>query len=256
MHEFKINNKIHGSFPSTWNELTREQLLYVAGLFSHNFSRKQILVMSLRHFMDLPWKTFKTISPEALAELCEMVSFIHQRSTLTKQLIPQIKVYRRNSGNFVLHGPTSGLQNVTFEQFFWHADDCYNRIQSEKGDRYLNRLVASLYLFDEKEFDSGRIDEIEHLVRFVATDLKFSCYLFFGGCRNFLAYKFPKVFSGKGGSGKPDDLAPIRLLSSVNDFDITKNPQIKKTNIYEALTNMEEMIAHNERMKAEMKRKK
>lgn len=241
--EVKYKKTVYsGSFPTAWNELTKEQLLYLALLLCNRVQPHTLIVNFLSFCLNLPGQLFFKIKNTVLAELTDDISFVVSRSKLTIQLLPMLQVASQK-----LYGPESALQNLCFEQFFWHAEPYYTRYVATQEPQHVNNLIASLYVID-KQFNSDHIPHIGKMVENFPETTKLAILLFYQGCRGFLAAKFPKVFSA-GVKTAPDEFSPIRMLTALNNNDMTRNAEIKRTNLYEALVQIEENISQSEKLK-------
>ncbi len=206
MNLVQIDN-IQRSLPSTWNELTLEQLLFVSDLFSSRLSLIEFKVKALFEFLSMKRKTLKRIAPEDAYALCESLDFLNKEVSLTRNLIPVIK-----SGFKKYYGPADAMVYCTFGEFTLacSALDDYQKTGEEK---YLDQLVAILYR-PQKFFWSIRkyfIDNQDPRAKFMNRTLKkragkmkmvdhcvkYSVYLFFNGVLNSLPALYPYVYRQK-----------------------------------------------------------
>lgn len=206
MNQVQIDN-IYRSLPSTWNELTREQLLYISGLFALKLPLIEFRVKALFEFLSLKRKTFKRIAPEDAYTLCESLDFLNKEVSLTRNLIPVIK-----SGFKKYYGPADAMVYCTFGEFTLacSALDDYQKTGEEK---HLDQLVAILYrpvkffwsirkYFTDNQDPrskfinrtlkkrSGKFGKVDHC-------MKYSVYLFFNGVLNSLPALYPYVYKQK-----------------------------------------------------------
>jgi hypothetical protein len=240
MHTFEYK-KIKRQYPGSWNELDLNQLLLISKLLLQHVPVDTMSVLLLQNFLKMNDKEFYSLNPTIITELIAHISFVHKPSRLTQQLLPYLK-----TSEVILKGPESALQDCTFEQFFWHSEVYYNNLHKSGKESLLNELAASLYI--DRTFNSDNISYFARLIAPHPREIKYAIYLFYTGCRGFLATKFPKVFSGVA-TGPADEFSPVRMLTALNSNDMTKNPGIKQTNIYEALVQIEENITQNEKLK-------
>ena len=206
MNLVQIDN-IRRLLPSTWNELTREQLLHVSGLFASKLPLVEFRVKALFAFLSMKRKALKRIAPEDAYTLCESLDFLNKEISLTRNLLPVIK-----SGLNKYHGPADAMVYCTFGEFTLacSALDDYQKTGEEK---HLDQLVAILYrpqkffwiirkYFTDNQDPrakfmnrtlkkrAGKLGKVGHRV-------KYSVYLFFNGVLNSLPSLYPYVYRHK-----------------------------------------------------------
>jgi len=206
MNQVQIDN-IHRSLPSTWNELTSRQLLFISRLFHEKLPLVDFRVRALREFLSIKKKAFTKIDPEDAHFLCETLDFLTKEVTLTRNVIPMIRIGLRK-----YYGPSDAMTNCTFGEFTLacSALDDYQKTAEEK---YLDQLVAILYrprkfcwslrkYFTDNQDPRAKfmnrtlkrrarkIGKLDHCI-------KYSVYLFFNGVLNSLPSLYPYVYSQK-----------------------------------------------------------
>jgi len=206
MNQVQIDN-IHRSLPSTWNELTREQLLYVSGLFASKLTLVEFRVKALFEFLSVKRNLLKRVAPEDAYTLCESLNFLNKEVTLTKNLLPVIK-----TGLKKYYGPADSMVFCTFGEFTL-ACSALDEFQKTGEEKYLDQLVTILYR-PKKVFWSIRkyfTDNQDPRVRFMNRSLKkrtsrmakvdhcikYSVFLFFTGVLNSLTRVYPYVYQQK-----------------------------------------------------------
>jgi len=242
MNQVEIDD-INRSLPSTWNELTREQLLYVSGLFASKLSLVEFRVKVLFEFLSVKRKILKRIAPEDAYALCESLDFLNKEVSLTRNLIPVIK-----SGFKKYHGPADAMVYCTFGEFTL-ACSALDEYQKTGEEKYLDQLIAILYRpvkffwFIRKYFTdnqdprskfmnrtlkkrAGKLGMVDHCV-------KYSVYLFFNGVLNSLPALYPYVYRQK---DEPDsqDKGWVSLIISLADgkTDDKSLETIMNSNLY------------------------
>ena len=214
MNQVQIDN-INRSLPSTWNELTREQLLYVSGLFASKLSLVEFRIKALFEFLSVKRKILKRIAPEDAYTLCKSLDFLNKEVTLTRNLLPVIK-----TGMKKYYGPTDAMVFCTFGEFTL-ACSALDEYQKKGEEKYLDQLVAILYR-PQKFFWSiqkyftdnqdprakfmnrtltrrtGKLGRVDHR-------LKYAAYLFFNGVLNSLPALYPFVYRQKDETNSQDN---------------------------------------------------
>ncbi|NQU52254.1 MAG: hypothetical protein HQ522_06910, partial [Bacteroidetes bacterium] len=140
--------------PSEWNELTLEQLLYIA-------PRVMLVNISLRlrseilfHLIGLKVKDYKEMNLSQLKGLFPAVDWLFKSPELTKNLIPELEI---EGHNFI--GPEDEIKNFSVSQFAF-ADKFLGQFLKTKDEQYLNLLIGTLYTIEGKPFRKEDIEAI------------------------------------------------------------------------------------------------
>jgi len=214
MNQVTIDN-IQRSLPSTWNDLTRKQLLYISRLFRGKLTIADFRVKALQEFLSIKRKVFKRIDPEDAYVLCETLNFLTKEVNLTRNVIPVIRTGLRK-----FFGPSDAMTNCTFGEFTL-ASSVLDEYHKSGSEEHLNHLAAILYRpkktfwFIRKYFTdhqdprarfmnrslkqrAGRMTKVDHCV-------KHSVFLFFTGVLNSLTGLYPFVYRQKDETDSQDN---------------------------------------------------
>ncbi len=214
MNLVQIDNS-RRSLPSTWNELTRTQLLYVSRLYSGKLNLVDFRIKALREFLSIKRKVFKRIDPEDAFVLCETLDFLNSEVTLTRNIIPVIRTRLRK-----YYGPSDAMTNCTFGEFTL-ASSVLDEYTKSGSEAHLDQLVAILYRpkqmfwFIRKYFTDhqdprvrfmnrslkrrvDRLEKVDHCI-------KYTVFLFFNGVMNSLTGLYPYVYRQKDEAGSEDN---------------------------------------------------
>ena len=225
MNEVQIDGQ-HRSLPSTWNELSRKQLLCVSRLFSSKLNLFEFRVKALQEFLSVKRKTFKRIDPEDTYFLSETLDFLTKEVSLTRCVIPVI-----GTGLRKYYGPSDAMTNCTFGEFTL-ASSVLDEYHKSGSEDHLDQLVAILYRpkkafwFIRRHFTdhqdprvrfmnrslkrrTGQMAKIDHC-------LKHSVLLFFNGILNSLTSLYPYVYRQKDESESQDN-GWVTLIISLAD---------------------------------------
>ena len=182
--------------PSTWNELTKAQVLEVARIMQSTDTqvRKVERLCALLHQVKakqqlvIDWEDAKAIT-----------AFLTEDIQLTENKLPKI-------GNW--YGPADRLKNCKFAEFI-SADTVYMQYVQTNEPKLLDKLVAMLYRRKKKGYRpnsptaNGDIREefnshtVEYRVKKIAKldpMYKMAVLFFFAGCKAHFAGRFPQVF--------------------------------------------------------------
>lgn len=227
MRLLKIDDKEY-SIPGAWNELSKDQLLEVCRIMLLPLDENYKKIMLVGYFTGINFKLFSILPVDALPDIVGTVNYLFLPSRLTINNLPEI---------FGMIGPEHALTNLTFEQFFNEAESYYYLSCKNKDGKNLDKLINTLYNY------KGSAENESKLIGLFQAE-KLAIFLFYEGCSNFIKNKFREVFKN-GESKKPDGLEFTRLINSLNNNDISRNEQIKNTNLYEALIHLQTIIQTN-----------
>lgn len=189
--------------PKTWNELSAEQILAVAEIFtsSYDHTHKMKLLCAVLHQLKpkqqlvIDWEDARAISQFLLDDIA-----------LTENRFPQFGKW---------YGPADRLKNLTFAEFISADTACMKYIEAQEP-KHLDKLVAILYRAKKKgvkrnapdfngdvreAFNSHTVELRMKQMRKLSAAQKMAVLFFFVGCKSHFAKQFPYVFK-KGGDGK------------------------------------------------------
>jgi len=208
-------DKIQRSLPSTWNDLTRKQLFYVSRLFRGKLTIFEFRVNALREFLSIKRKAFKRIDPEDAHFLCEKLDFLTKEVTLTRNVIPVIRIGLRK-----YNGPSDAMTNCTFGEFTL-ASSVQDEFHKSGSEDHLDQLVAILYRpkktlwFIRKYFTDHQDPRVKFMNRSLKKRtaqmakidhcLKYSVFLYFNGTLNSLTSLYPYVYRQKDDTDSQDN---------------------------------------------------
>lgn len=242
MNLVQIDN-IRRLLPSTWNELTREQLLHVSGLFASKLPLVEFRVKALFEFLSMKRKTLRRIAPEDSYVLCESLDFLNKEVSLTRNLLPVIK-----SGLKKYLGPADAMVYCTFGEFTL-ACSALDDFQKTAEEKHLDQLVAILYRPQKffwiirKYFTDNQDPRAKFMNRTLKKRagklgkldycLKYSIYLFFNGVLNSLPILYPYVYKQKGETEDQDNGWASLIISLADGKTDDKSLEtIMNSNLY------------------------
>jgi hypothetical protein len=242
MNDVQIDN-IRRSLPSTWNELTREQLLFVSRLIWGKITIADFRGKALREFLSIKRSAFKRIDPEDAHFLCETLNFLTKEVTLTRNVILVIR-----TGLKKYYGPSDSMTNCTFGEFTL-ASSVLDEYHKSGSEDHLDKLVAILYR-PKKAFWCIRkffTDHQDPRIRFMNRTLqkragrmakvdhgiKYSVLLFFSGILNSLTGLYPYVYRQKEDSDSQDNGWASLIISLADGKTDDKSLEtIMNSNLY------------------------
>jgi hypothetical protein len=133
--------------PGSFNELTRHQLIKLAGIVNVNIEagkKKLHVLMALLNVGRNPFTTFLfrfRIKAPHVVDMFPAAEWALKDPDLTKQLIPSIRIpYSFKK----LYGPADHMKNLVFIEFI-KAENNYNKFRKTGKIENLDNLVAILY---------------------------------------------------------------------------------------------------------------
>lgn len=191
--------------PSTWNELTRPQLLAVLRLlYGPEHPHLPLKLRLLSALSGVPLARLLGLPAVQVVQLYALTDFVFdEEHRLTEQLLPRLKVGRTQWA-----GPRSSLRNLLFGEFIF-ADTYFRAWATHRSAQALNLFLAVLYRpqvrglspRDPRWQGDPREPFNEHRTEYLAGQLaglpdeqKLAVATWYRGCRGQLEQEFPEVF--------------------------------------------------------------
>jgi len=236
---------IYRDIPSEWEELTPEQVVFIAPRML-NF-RPDIQAMKdeiMAKFMQIRNKDLRRLNIAQMNGLHKALNFLWEKNDLTTNPLPLLKIRFRK-----YHGPGPRMKDISFGQFMI-ADTFFLKYMRSRSPEDLNMFVASLYY--RKEFDASKVERVAQKLRRAKMDKKLAVVLFFTGCRNYINNRFPLLFpkpakgesKAKGNKASWGDV----LISLVGENPAEKD-RVEKLDLYFALAFLESQIRRSRELK-------
>jgi hypothetical protein len=237
--------ELYLTVPEGWHQVTEKQLEYVARLLYHKMPEPEFLSRCFMRFSGLSLLQRSPVIIDEIPHYC----FTHNKkrhyidvdtfTDLTHKLdwiLRDVGLFKNPAkiGSYI--GCNYKLYGVSFEEFLI-ADQMYIAYSSTSKEEFINKLIAICYRKPNETWDEGKQLAIR-TIRFenIPMRQKYMIYLWFTGLKAWIIGKYPYVFSssGKGIPVSPNE-AVLSTLAALNGGDITKNPEIKRTEAHEAL---------------------
>ena len=236
--------------PSSWKELTKEQLLFVAPRVMLSNANNDLLREMAVYFLKLPKRFYRFMNLSQLDAIADTFNFFWLENDLSIQLIPQFI-----AGLFkTLHGPASRLENCSAAEWAF-ADKFLNAFLKTKDEKDLNSLVACLYrpacknhpLTDVREpFDLGKVECYARHTAKLKLSERLAIAIFFMGCRTHIIGRFKAVFSVKKSRNKADKSGWLGFFYDLAGPKTGTFHEVSAYNIYELLSILEKLISDSE----------
>ncbi|MDO7853147.1 hypothetical protein [Hymenobacter convexus] len=215
--------------PSTWNEMTRRQLLQVLAHFYGTALNAGWRLEMLSLLTDFQLPLLCALESDVLAQLLPLTDFVlSDDHRLTAQLLPTLRIPGRHwrEGVTTWHGPRASFSNLTFGEFMF-ADTFFvqyhllgQRVRLNNRSTYLDQFLAVLYRPARRVTVAGgmveqnasptdpdwngdvRVPFNEHQLELRTPRVaalpeieKLAVLTWYRGCRAQLAVEFPDVFA-------------------------------------------------------------
>ena len=261
MKKVKIGNQ-NFNFPSSWNEMTVEQLCFLAKILKGQVTTTEIkLKMALfsigarvrryhRAYGDgyaiLLAKKNIYLETDQFIQLSSIFDFILKNENeldikLTKNPFPKITV-----GKKVLYGPEDGLTNISYGQFIMLQT--WQHRMTNDFNKYIDDFLAVIWKPDK--FNASDVGDSSLLHYMLDNCIKtVMCWYYFGSI-NFISEKFPRIFPGNDAEQTQDVFAmQQRIVDEMAGGDVTKKDMVKQCLLYDALFTMDMAMEREEKKK-------
>lgn len=291
MNAIDINGTTY-STPSSWNELTRKQLIRYCRIILRNITmvkakmimvslfvgfwgwrrlngiykseRKRITRLLMTNKIELDDYNYLVAQlDEQIYHLQNSVNFLFADIQLTRWLIPTIRC-----GWFgpVLCGPANEMRNSSFHEF-GKADSHFLKYMKSKDTRELNQFIACLYRKptgpsessikwngDIREpFNEHTVSKRSELIKRISLPVKQAIITNYIGVRSNIVKKHPHVFVSDDSKKKePDPNGLLRIIPHLGQ--IVQNDLIARSELYSVLYNMEQSEINRIKQEAEMEK--
>lgn len=252
--------------PATWNELTSQQLIRVAGLlFSGQTDPYRFKICLLQILLGLKWHHLLILGGERLIDLFPFIDFIESENKLTQNKIDQLKL--RGIRFFGPIGDFSALRGDEWTE----ADEAYIEYSQNKHESSLNRFMAILFRERAKgmwpkhslwkgdyrvPFIEAQIENRIPYMERVPLAVKLAVLLWWKGCRREWEEVFERVFQAKGEG--PESFGWQETLLKLSGSEFGDLNSTHRTYMYKLMLKMEITLKDEEYRKEQeeaMKRK-
>lgn len=237
------------TLPSKWSEISPKQVLRISYYLSHGFPETEFLLKLGTEFAGLKPNGTSVLpngdigymyydrkrgnlvfTVEQLARIASAVRWVTGKPDIMEP--PFLDGY---------NSPNQYLDGVSLEQFITGDIACSHYIIS-KDSLALQTMVACFY--PRGTFDPEKVQAEAERLSYKPTYELEAVLLWFTGVKEMLRNKYPHVFTGGTDSGIVPDGVDVYLgiISNLNDGDISRNQVIKKTDVHEALYELEQKI--------------
>ena len=235
----ELNKRLY-TVPTTWDELSRKQLLEVSDVLyvcRDNVDDGSYLKL-FKIITGMSWFRFFSTRPIDMEDFLYLTFFLVTGDGPVKNIIKEYDV---------LVGPDDDFNNISGDEFVFSEDFYFAFINSKYEDLdALNNLVAILYRHPKKNYDR-KIDpdgdlrqpfnqniclhNAKHIVKYLPISFRLAVFHWYNACRIKMISENPDVFTGAGGEApKYGLLSMMRTIAESGihgDFDKVQKMYVK-----------------------------
>lgn len=248
MIELKIDTETY-QMPSTANDFTQEQLLFLANLCQKAISVEELktklflcciggqiytqTTKDKRHILCVQKHKY-ALTPTQFVVLTSVFDFLFDKINdaivvkpqLTKQIFPTIQ-----AGCKMLYGCDDAMTDFTYEQFIYMME------YASQGNT--DAIIACMYLPVKGKFDAATVLKESLNTAKLSPNMRLIITWFYNSTMEFLSKRFPHCFSG-GSSSKSNSFdTQNRIIDHLAHNDVTKKEIIRKSMLYDVLYTLE-----------------
>jgi len=241
---------IKRKFASSWDELSRRQLLFIARMFNRKVNINEFKVRVLFRLLSLKWKVFKGIREDDVYFCGETLNFLLEKVALTRNLINSIRIFPF----FKYIGPADKMKHSTFGEFI-NIHVRYEQYCDKKDDHLLSEIIACMYrrkkLFwwarrrysrsedPRVRFSDKTIARRAGRIKKLNQDSRLAIYFFVVGTFNAIPSLFPNVYRRRSGSSTGG--WPSLVISLADGKTDDENlDRVMNSNMYNVLLGLEQ----------------
>jgi len=252
MHKITLGKKDY-SAPSSWNELTGEQLITWMKICAKDIKEKDALRLATICFYNINQKDFFKLNGAQEIQLLDTLTFLFDpKPKLNNWVIPVIKTLYFKK----YHGPAGRFSNITIKEFRY-TELLYNAYLVKQEPELLNRLIAALYRPKGKTSTdndvrialtdlgvSARTESVNKL----SSEVKDAIVFNYEGCRNYVITRYPTIFpkSDKSQKGLSDLIVQIKEIAGGKFGNFVET---ERTGLYLFLDHVRDEMAENAKKK-------
>lgn len=240
--------------PTTWNELSKKQLIRIAILlFSNPENPYRFKISLLQIILGLKWHHFHIIGAERLIDLFPYIDFVADEINLTENKVTKLKIR-----GIRFFGPIGDFSTMTGDEWT-EADEAYIEFSETQEESALNRMMAILFRERQKgmwpghsqwmndyriEYSEGTVNNRIAYMQRVPLPVKLAVLLWWKGCRREWEDVFERVFQAKGEGPESFGWQETLLKLSGSEFGDLNNTQ--RTYMYKLMLKMEVTLKDEE----------
>ena len=249
--------------PSSWAELSEDQLRYVLSVMSIHHDRIVIKCYLLARFCGLTvhkytrtgWKCSVKCGESGengdakTGKVCERVLYISAAEILSLlrnfDFIDKFTDFRplQRASDVLLTAVDSMLHDVSFYDYL-NIEKNYQLFMLNQEDKFLQKMAHLMYRTED-----GSADETAHFEPYELLGV----FMWFSSVKEYFAANFPHFFkpAREGGELRREDILPAMQaqIRALTDGDVTKQQAVYNTDCWAALTELDNKAREAEEFK-------
>lgn len=237
--------------PSSWDNMTKEQLLSLAKitrtcnttveiqlkLFLHCVNGRVMSQVGDAIYILMISKKKHVLFADEITALTGAFDWLFETNEKGEPVLaPKLTINHfkeLRSGLHLLYGPSDALDNTSYNQFIWLQT--YHNLLDARTPEYLDELINIIYKTKSGRQHSKNISRLNR-------DVKTVILWFYLGTLNFLSTKFNNALNGGSADGNELNVFDFqqRIVNSLAEGDVTKKDQVRESLLYDALYTMDE----------------
>jgi hypothetical protein len=233
------------TIPEGWHQLTEPQLEYLANLLLNKVPEQELLIRCFNRFSGLCLvRENPVIIQEALCYFFRKkkcgehfipVDLFADMVSRLDWIIQDVKLFKNPEKIKGYHACNHKLYGLTLEEYLI-ADQMYIAYAQTEKTEYLDKMVAIFYRLKNDRWEEGKnLHTWIRRFRNVPHKRKHIVFLWYTGVKAWIIETYPYIFSTAGGEPISPTQSVLGILAVLNSGDVSKNPEIKKTELHEAL---------------------
>ena len=254
----ELNKKLY-TIPTSWDELSRKQLLGVISILYNDYEVNEALLLLLKRIANIGWLRYLLTPMGDKIEFFYLCTFLYNETGTTKNIIKEHK-------GFI--GPADDFNNITGDEFIFSEDFYFAFVNSKHADdKALNELVAILYRPGKKNYNhkmdpdgDGRQAFNQNISSYYARTIikkwkrpvRLAIFHWYQACRENMIKGNPKIFIGK--KGEPAKYGLLSVMRTIAESGIHGDfEKVQKMYVKMWMMELNEKIAEADRMEKSYK---
>lgn len=186
----KLLNKIPCDLPSTFSELTADDLFYICAQIDKGFSITDLKLLIIQRYAKLTPEelTLLMANKHLVADIVKEMHIEVNSAECDTNLVPFI-----NYNGMQYNGPFGDFSNVVFEQFGL-SESLFNAYLESKQMNYLQMLAEALYLPGDYNFNATKINKDKQLFNQLTNEKCLAISVVYSAMRRKLFSNYPVLF--------------------------------------------------------------
>lgn len=249
------DNALHITLPEKWDQLTEPQLQYISRLMFNELPEAELLTRCFLNFtgvkllhqdpVDIDGEQCYMFTKKGLGKFNLSVDMVATITAHISWITKEITLFKNPSRIGRYEGCHYKLYGLTLEEWLI-VDQMYIGYARTKEMQFMDNMLAILYrLPGETWNEAAKIEARAKRFRKVKPEIKYLVMLWYTSCKLWLKSKYIYLFAAPDGNSiglqSANDYV-MGLLSSLNEGDVTHNPQIKATECHEVFYELNRKI--------------